>query len=147
MRPPREEEPPRVDVEEDVEEGEEADVEEADVVDVGAFEGTVDPAAVDPAAVDPAAVDPAARNVSMEDPPLDGDGDDDAADRNRTPDPSELELEVVEWNVVEEDDEDAPLDAPLAAKPREVLTGAVFAVEPSLGVREDDAEEDVGLET
>ena len=146
MRPPREEEPPRVDAEEEEVVEEE---EEADVVDVGAFEGTVDPVAVDPAAVDPAAVDPAARNVSMEDPPLDGDGDDDVVDRNRTPDPSELELEVVEWNVVEEDDkdEDAPLDAPLAAKPREVLTGAVFAVEPSLGVREDDAEEGVGLET
>ena len=144
MRPPRKEEPPRVDAEEDVEEVAEEVAEEADVVDVGAFEGTVDPAAVDPAAVDPAA-----RNVSMEDPPLDRDGDDDAADRNRYPDPRELELEVVEGNVVEEDDEDegALLNAPLAAKPREVLTGAVFAVEPSLGVREDDAEEGVGLET
>ena len=93
----------------------------------------------------------AARNVSTEDAPLDGDGDD-AAVRNWYPDPSELEVvevvvEVVLEVVVEENEDE---DAPLAAKPREALSGAAFAVEPSPGLRDDDDEEEddvVGLET
>ena len=74
----------------------------------------------------------AARNVSTEDAPLD------AADRNWYPEPSEPEVVVV-------------ADAPLAANPRDALSGAAFAVEPSPGLRDDDddddEEEDVGLET
>ena len=127
---------------------EEADVEEADVVDVGAFEGTVDPAAVDPAAVDPAAVDPAARNVSMEDPPLDGDGDDDAADRNRTPDRANSNSR---WWSGTSSRRMTRTGAARPLPPRETVARGVdrrgLRGGTGLGVREDDAEEDVGLET